>query len=131
VIGFLFFETLTSLFFLTLSETDEDHVPKILRKKIQKERVENAMKNGGQRVAIDFTLSEDMSNKVSHVLFSTHQWKEPLSFHEAIPIKCFVSHSRPTELFKNERKKFLISLPAPFSRVFPSLIRFVHILKRV
>jgi len=47
----------------TLKETDEDHVPKILRKKIQKERVENAMKNGGQRVAIDFTLSEDMSNK--------------------------------------------------------------------
>jgi len=44
-------------------KADEDHVPKILRKKIQKERVENAMKNGGQRVAIDFTLSEDMSNK--------------------------------------------------------------------
>ena len=48
---------------------DENHVPKILQKKLQKERVENAMKNGGQRVAIDFTLSEDMSNKVSVALF--------------------------------------------------------------
>lgn len=43
---------------------DVNHVPKIVRKKIQKERVENAMKNGAQRVAIDFTLSEDMNNKV-------------------------------------------------------------------
>ncbi|XP_074624053.1 tRNA-dihydrouridine(16/17) synthase [NAD(P)(+)]-like isoform X1 [Acropora palmata] len=42
---------------------DVNHVPKIIRKKIQKERVENAMKNGAQRVAIDFTLSEDMNNK--------------------------------------------------------------------
>ncbi|XP_015748875.1 PREDICTED: tRNA methyltransferase 10 homolog B-like [Acropora digitifera] len=42
---------------------DVNHVPKIVRKKIQKERVENAMKNGAQRVAIDFTLSEDMNNK--------------------------------------------------------------------
>ena len=25
------------------------------------------MKNGGQRIAIDFTLSEDMSNKVNKV----------------------------------------------------------------
>ena len=40
-------------------------MPKLLKKKIQKERVENAMKNGGQRIAIDFTLSENMSNKVS------------------------------------------------------------------
>ena len=46
---------------------EEDHVPKLLKKKIQKERVENAMKNGGQRIAIDFTLSEDMSNKVNTV----------------------------------------------------------------
>ncbi|KAK2565995.1 tRNA methyltransferase 10-like protein B [Acropora cervicornis] len=30
---------------------------------LSKERVENAMKNGAQRVAIDFTLSEDMNNK--------------------------------------------------------------------
>ena len=27
------------------------------------------MKNGGQRIAIDFTLSEDMSNKVSTLFF--------------------------------------------------------------
>ena len=47
--------------------SEEDHVPKLLKKKIQKERVENAMKNGGQRIAIDFTLSEDMSNKVNKV----------------------------------------------------------------
>ena len=46
---------------------EEDHVPKLLKKKIQRERVENAMKNGGQRIAIDFTLSEDMSNKVNKV----------------------------------------------------------------
>ncbi|KAJ7377828.1 tRNA (guanine(9)-N(1))-methyltransferase [Desmophyllum pertusum] len=42
---------------------DENHIPKILLKKIRKERVENAMKNGGQRVAIDFTVSDDMCNK--------------------------------------------------------------------
>lgn len=40
-------------------------MPKLLKKKIQKGRVENAMKNGGQRIAIDFTLSEDMSDKVN------------------------------------------------------------------
>ena len=46
---------------------EENHVPKLLKKKIQKERVETAMKNDGQRIAIDFTLSEDMSNKVNTV----------------------------------------------------------------
>lgn len=53
--------------FLFIPPLEEDHVPKLLKKKIQKERVENAMKNGGQRIAIDFTLSEDMSNKVNTV----------------------------------------------------------------
>lgn len=53
--------------FLLIPPLEEDHVPKLLKKKIQKERVENAMKNGGQRIAIDFTLSEDMSNKVNTV----------------------------------------------------------------
>ena len=50
-----------------ISPSEKNHVPKLLKKKIQKERVENAMKNGGQRIAIDFTLSEDMSNKVNTV----------------------------------------------------------------
>ena len=49
---------------------DSEHVSKIVRKKLQKERVENAMKNGGQRVAIDLTLSDEMSNKVSLALTS-------------------------------------------------------------
>jgi len=44
---------------------DENHIPKTLLKEIQKERVENAMMNGAQRVAIDFTVSDDMRNKVS------------------------------------------------------------------
>lgn len=46
-------------------QKDENRIPKILLKEIQKERVENAMKSGGQRVAIDFTVSDDMRNKVS------------------------------------------------------------------
>ena len=50
-----------------ISPLEENHVSKLLKKKIQKGRVENAMKNGGQRIAIDFTLSEDMSNKVNTV----------------------------------------------------------------
>lgn len=50
-----------------ISPLEENHVPKLLKKKIQKGRVENTMKNGGQRIAIDFTLSEDMSNKVNKV----------------------------------------------------------------
>jgi len=44
---------------------EENHIPKTVLKEIQKERVENAMKSGGQRVAIDFTVSDDMRNKVS------------------------------------------------------------------
>lgn len=55
---------------LFIPPLEEDHVPKLLKKKIQKERVENVMKNGGQRIAIDFTLSEDMSNKVSTFSFN-------------------------------------------------------------
>ena len=54
---------------LFIPPLEEDHIPKLLKKKIQKERVENVMKNGGQRIAIDFTLSEDMSNKVSTLFF--------------------------------------------------------------
>lgn len=42
---------------------EENHIPKTVLKAIQKERVENAMKSGGQRVAIDFTVSDDMRNK--------------------------------------------------------------------
>ena len=59
---------------------EEDHVPKLLKKKIQKERVENVMKNGGQRIAIDFTLSEDMSNKVSTFSFKFCMKPELLFF---------------------------------------------------
>ena len=44
---------------------EENHIPKTVLKEIQKERVENAMKSGGQRVAIDFTVTDDMRNKVS------------------------------------------------------------------
>ena len=44
---------------------EENHIPKSVLKEIQKERVENVMKGGGQRVAIDFTVSDDMRNKVS------------------------------------------------------------------
>jgi len=109
---------LTNVFVLfILREADEDHVPKILRKKIQKERVENAMKNGGQRVAIDFTLSEDLSNKVSHGLFGTHRMERTISFHEAIPIKCFVSH-RPTDKFSKKEKSFLFHCLLPFLGYF-------------
>ena len=46
-------------------ENEGNHIPKIILKDIKKERVENAMKSGGQRVAIDFTVSDDMRNKVS------------------------------------------------------------------
>lgn len=53
---------------------EENHIPKTLLKEIQKERVENAMKNGAQRVAIDFTVSDDMRNKVS-----TSQLSVPLT----------------------------------------------------
>ena len=60
---------------LFIPPLEEDHIPKLLKKKIQKERVENVMKNGGQRIAIDFTLSEDMSNKVS--TFSFQFCKKP------------------------------------------------------
>lgn len=60
--------TLKLYFFLHTLTEDSEHVSKIVRKKLQKERVENAMKNGGQRVAIDLTLSDDMSNKVSPAL---------------------------------------------------------------
>ena len=51
---------------------------------------------------------------------------------KAIP-KCFISHC-PTDSissktkFKNLKKKIQLSMPIPFSRVFPSLICFVHIL---
>jgi len=45
------------------TKEDENHIPKTLLKEIQKERVENAMMNGAQRVAIDFTVSDDMRNK--------------------------------------------------------------------
>ena len=44
---------------------EENHIPKTVLKEIQKERVQNAMKKGGQRVAIDFTVSDGMRNKVS------------------------------------------------------------------
>lgn len=58
---------------------EENHIPKTLLKEIQKERVENAMKNGAQRVAIDFTVSDDMRNKVSTSQSSvplTDQWTD-------------------------------------------------------
>ena len=38
------------------------------------------MKNGGQRIAIDFTLSEDMSNKVSTFSFQFCMKPELLFF---------------------------------------------------
>ena len=38
------------------------------------------MKNGGQRIAIDFTLSEDMSNKVSTFSFQFCKKPELLFF---------------------------------------------------
>ena len=57
--------TLKLYFFLPTLTEDSEHVSKIVRKKLQRERVENVMKNGGQKVAIDLTLSDDMSNKVS------------------------------------------------------------------
>lgn len=65
---------------LFIPPLEEDHVPKLLKKKIQKERVENVMKNGGQRIAIDFTLSEDMSNKVSTFSFQFCKKPELLFF---------------------------------------------------
>ena len=49
--------------FLNL-ERDENHIPKIVLKKLQKERVGNAMKSDAQRVAIDFTVIDCMLNKV-------------------------------------------------------------------
>ena len=65
---------------LFIPPLEEDHVPKLLKKKIQKERMENVMKNGGQRIAIDFTLSEDMSNKVSTFSFQFCMKPELLFF---------------------------------------------------
>ena len=65
---------------LFIPPLEEDHLPKLLKKKIQKERVENVMKNGGQRIAIDFTLSEDMSNKVSTLFFQFCMKPELLFF---------------------------------------------------
>ena len=49
--------------FLNL-ERDENHIPKIVLKKLQKERVGNAMKSDAQRVAIDFSVIDCMINKV-------------------------------------------------------------------
>ncbi|PFX33296.1 tRNA-dihydrouridine(16/17) synthase [NAD(P)(+)]-like [Stylophora pistillata] len=46
-----------------VKEKDENHVPRVVLKKLQKERVENAMKSDAQRVAIDFTLMDCMLNK--------------------------------------------------------------------
>ena len=65
---------------LFIPPLEEDHIPKLLKKKIQKERVENVMKNGGQRIAIDFTLSEDMSNKVGTFSFQFCMKPELLFF---------------------------------------------------
>lgn len=46
-----------------VKERDENHIPKIVLKKLQKERVGNAMKSDAQRVAIDFTVIDCMLNK--------------------------------------------------------------------
>lgn len=73
---------------LFIPPLEEDHIPKLLKKKIQKERVENVMKNGGQRIAIDFTLSEDMSNKVS--TFSFQFCKKPKLLFFLVLFVCFL-----------------------------------------
>lgn len=73
---------------LFIPPLEEDHIPKLLKKKIQKERVENVMKNGGQRIAIDFTLSEDMSNKVG--TFSFQFCKKPELLFFLVLFVCFL-----------------------------------------
>ena len=72
---------------LFIPPLEEDHIPKLLKKKIQKERVESVMKNGGQRIAIDFTLSEDMSNKVS--TFSFQFCMKPELLYLGVLFVCF------------------------------------------
>ena len=70
------FPTSTSFNFfpLFMLPKEENHIPKSVLKEIQKERVENVMKGGGQRVAIDFTVSDDMRNKVSTTVNHQSRW---------------------------------------------------------